>query len=132
MVRARAQPEELAVQHVRQPRERVPVAGVAGGEGPGEPRASEAGAHVGVAAHVVGVVVAHEAVAGHLRVHRECGDGEEHGDSALRPHGGHSSRLPPASSGVGAVGPFERRLGHLGPLNHIPGWTRAKPPRPTG
>jgi len=60
------------------------------------------------------------------------GDGQEHGDSALRPHGGHSSRLPPASSGVGEAGSFESRLGHLGPLNHIPGWTRAKPPRPTG
>src|SRR5436190_20867028 len=34
VMRARFHPEELHVQHMRQPRERMPVAGVAAGKGP--------------------------------------------------------------------------------------------------
>ena len=49
MLRARVRAEDAGIEHVRKPRERMPVAGVPGGERPFHSRPRESRAHVRVA-----------------------------------------------------------------------------------
>ena len=62
VVRARLQAEHRHVGHVREPRERVIIAGVRGVEGPLDALPSQTLAHDGVFRHVVGVVAHDELV----------------------------------------------------------------------
>ena len=62
MMAGRRQPEELSVEHVREPGERVPVGRVGCGERPGDTGPRKARPDVHVLGHVFGVVVVDEAV----------------------------------------------------------------------
>ncbi len=73
-VRAGVQPEELAVNHMRQPGERMPVGGVKGGEGPGNPFQRQAADDHRVVPDVEIVIEVDELMTDHLRVDRESGD----------------------------------------------------------
>ena len=71
MVPAAIQAKELAVQHVRNPGERVPVAGVARGQSPLQPLRGEPLPDVQVAGGVKGIVVVDEIEVADLGVDRE-------------------------------------------------------------
>src|SRR5205814_5901876 len=72
--------EELAIEHVRQPGQRVPVGRLQGGEGPGHRLRVQTRLDVGVAEDVLVVVVVHEAVAVNGGVHDQGdhGQGQRH------------------------------------------------------
>ena len=62
MVPAGAQPEELAVEHVGKPRERMPIVRVVGGERPNDALPVEAGLDMGIGYYVVRIVTMNEFV----------------------------------------------------------------------
>ena len=82
VVTGRVEAEQLAVQHVRDPRERMPVGGVAGRHRPADVLEADAAPHVAVLAHVVGVVVVHELVEPRRGVDGENGGHEQDGEAA--------------------------------------------------
>ena len=63
MVPGRVQTIELAVHHMRDPGQRMPVAGVAALEGPEQAGPGQPGFDVGIIADVVGVIEVNELVA---------------------------------------------------------------------
>jgi hypothetical protein len=73
MVRPGVHAEKLHVQHVRKPRQGMPVAGVSRGKGPNYVSTRQTTSYVRVLADVVGIVIAHKVVAEHL-----CVDNEDH------------------------------------------------------
>ena len=80
---ARVQAEDLAVQHVRKPGERVPVGRVGLGEGPDDAVGAEAVAYARVLGDVGAVVVGlEEAMVGHLGVQHERDQEEDEPDPA--------------------------------------------------
>ena len=72
--------EERHVDHVRDPRQRVPVGGVVVREGPGDVRGAQAGRYVRIRDDVVGIVEVDEVVPRDLGVNGEHGEGERGGD----------------------------------------------------
>jgi hypothetical protein len=84
MQRAGVGAEQLHVEHVREPGERVPIAQQAGGEGPARAVEGKAAAHDGVFADVARVVVLDEAVPVGLRVDGEDQAGGDGGERDLR------------------------------------------------
>ena len=63
--------EELAIEHVREPGERVPIAGVASGEGPFDVFPFQAALNVRVGGDVIRIVVIDKVVAKSVEVNRE-------------------------------------------------------------
>ena len=62
--------KQLAIEHVRNRRERMPVLGVNMGEGPLDPWPRQAAAHVRIVEHVKRIVVINELVTAGLTKHR--------------------------------------------------------------
>ena len=83
MMAAGLQAIKLAVQHVREPGQRMPVAGVVRGERPGDSLAGQAPADVPVLVDVIVVVEVDEVVAGRLaedgdhRQQQQAADGQQ-------------------------------------------------------
>lgn len=77
--------EELAVGHVGNPGERVPVGGVAEIEGPFETFPREAGADVGVEGDVVGIIDVEQREMGGLPIDGEGGGDQRGGEGVERP-----------------------------------------------
>jgi hypothetical protein len=63
MMAGGSETEEGAIERVRHPSERVPVAGVGGGEGPSDRSPTQSGDYLRVSSYVIEVVVAHESIA---------------------------------------------------------------------
>ncbi len=76
------QPEELAIQHVRQPGEREPVGGVARRERPLNALERDALAHVGIAGNGIGVVEIDEIEMPDLAIHGESDQDQSETDPA--------------------------------------------------
>jgi hypothetical protein len=94
VVGAGVEPEELDVEHVGEPRERVPVEGVEGRPGPEEPLPREALEDHRVLRHVHVVVVVEEGVAADLRVERQRGQGQPHRGAPAHPRVAPDAGLP--------------------------------------
>jgi len=92
--RGSARAEQAHVDHVREPGERVPIAGVEGGEGPGHAVEREPARDVRIAGDVLLVVEAQERERAHRRVHPERYGGDQRRDLRARQirHGGQSTR----------------------------------------
>lgn len=73
---SRIQREQLAIQHVRDPRERMPIRGMSVSKGPNDPLHFEAREDVRVLIHIFFVVVIDEVVSEGL-TENEPGDGEK-------------------------------------------------------
>ncbi len=71
MRRAAVHAEELTIEHVRQPRQRVPVRGVAGDESPHESSTSQSIANVRVVGDVVWIVVVEKCEVANLEINRD-------------------------------------------------------------
>ena len=82
MLRAGVRAEQLAVEHVRKPGERMPVAGMNGGEGPAEAGQRQAAFDERVFGDVVRVVVTHKRVGADGQEHHQRGKREQKGDEA--------------------------------------------------
>ena len=81
VVRARVEPEELDVEHMREPGDRVPVGHLQRRERPADPSPGQATPHHGVVGHVPVVVEEEEVVTGHLGVEQQRAQ-EERGSDA--------------------------------------------------
>ena len=85
VMRAGVDAEELDVHHVRDPRERMPVAGITGCERPLDIGGRETGDDVRVLDHVLRVVEVDEVVVANGRVDEERQRGEDEGGKRPRP-----------------------------------------------
>jgi hypothetical protein len=74
---------ELAIQEVREPGERMPVARVAGGEGPENVFAGQPGVDLGIIRDVLGVIVVVEFETGDWPIQGEGDQGEKHADASI-------------------------------------------------
>ncbi len=74
MLPAGPQPEHLVVQHVGHPCQRVPVAGMPGGKGPGDRMERHAFLNMGIVVHIIIVVVIDKIKVKNLNIHRKCND----------------------------------------------------------
>ena len=90
MVRAGVEAEELDVEHVREPRQGMPVPGVSGGQRPRYGSSVQPARHCGVLADVLGVVEVHELVVPRGRVHERTRGDERGGHEKDR--AGHARR----------------------------------------
>src|SRR5438128_6668678 len=72
--------EELAVDHMRDPREWMPVSLMKGGQSPGEPPDRNAAIHHRVLFDVRKVIDSDEVMPDHLHINPKCGDGQTGGD----------------------------------------------------
>ncbi len=114
------QPVKLAIQHVGEPSERVPVAGMAAGEGPSDALDGQAAGDWQIPAHVVFVIVVDEVVAERLaedenhRQQQESANARRQRERSIR---GRSNRLDPRLwDALGAIGhPFHGRCGRRVP-----------------
>src|SRR5437763_6545457 len=89
------QPEELSVEYVREPGERVPVGRVGCGERPGDTGPRKARPDVHVLGHVFGVVVVDEAVPKDRDEDDDGGQGNDAGDGETPPAADpHASESP--------------------------------------
>ena len=79
-VPAGIQTKELAVQHMREPGERMPVGGVKRGEGPGNSVQRQAAGDHGIVPDVKRVIEIDELVTDDLAVNRERDHGQGHRD----------------------------------------------------
>jgi hypothetical protein len=79
-------PEELDVEHVREPGRRVPVAGLQRREGPPRAFQGQPGLHARVLAHVQVVVVAHEVASPDRGECRTGRDDQQNRDGDLAVH----------------------------------------------
>jgi hypothetical protein len=77
--------EELAVSHMRKPRQWMPVRGVESSEGPGEPPRRQAGYHHRVRPDVGAVIEVNELMSEHLAVNNENHQGERQGNQKASP-----------------------------------------------
>ena len=84
MMEARVQAEELAIEHVREPGQRVPVGRVAGREGPPHPLETEPRSDVEIFDDVLRIVVEDELVAANPSEGSEHADADEAGDPEIR------------------------------------------------
>src|SRR5215216_5347995 len=82
MMRAGAQAEELAVEHVGQPCERVPIARVSGCECPRYAIPGQAGLDVGIGGDVITIVVVYKVVVSDGPKENKGKQGEDDGDQA--------------------------------------------------
>ncbi len=71
MVPSGFQPEELNVQHVGKPGQRVPVAGMGGGEGPGDALETQPRPNMRILGHIIYVIVVDKIIIRNLPVNRE-------------------------------------------------------------
>ena len=113
VVRPGREPEELHVEHVGEPGERVPVEGVQRGEGPGHPLPGEPGPHDRVLGHVLVVVEEQEREACHAGVQPEGEEEERRRDEPAGSHrGGAGHRrfchVPSCTADLGSGGSRER------------------------
>src|SRR4051794_11968482 len=83
MVARRTEAVPGAIERVRDPGERVPVAGVRGREGPGDVLTGQAGIDVGIVGDVLVIVVADEAVAQGRREAEKDGSRQEEAHEGL-------------------------------------------------
>ncbi len=126
VVAARIEAEELAVQHVRQKSERMPVGGDDGGESPAQARDGQPGLHHQVLGHVAGIVEIDESIAQAAMPddHGQQGEperqverprlrrmGRSAGHGPSRGAGRRSG--PTARGGAGLAGTFRRGMGWL-------------------
>src|SRR5437899_12377090 len=72
--------EELAVDHMRDPREWMPVSLMKGGERPGEPPERNTAIHHGVLFDIRKVIDSDEVMRDHLRINPKWRDGQTGGD----------------------------------------------------
>ena len=70
--------KELAVEHMREPGERMPVRGVKSSESPGNPFQRQAAADHGIVPDVKIVIQADELMTDHLAVNRESDNGQRY------------------------------------------------------
>ena len=81
------QAENAAVNHVREPRQRMPVARGHRGERPFHARPRHTVLHDGLVGDVKAVVIDAKAEPRHRQIEREGGDGEQQSDTARQRHG---------------------------------------------
>src|SRR5580658_1924069 len=77
VMRPGVKPEELAIEHVGEPRQRKPVAGKGMREGPRHAAPRDSLPYVGVVRDVDGIVIIDEAETQNLPIGRKDGDREE-------------------------------------------------------
>ena len=87
MMRGRIQAEQFAVQHVREPGERVPVAEVPVVEGPFHATPRETGLDGRVLGDVIAVVIDDEGVAARRQIRQQGDEREQQADEARAIHG---------------------------------------------
>src|SRR5436309_10870754 len=108
MMPRRIETEDLAVEHVRHPRQRMPVRGVARDEGPEHVRGRETAPHVKVLRDVLAVVVIDEVAAEEARIGERRGGREDERDP--KPRMGPEDVLP--TKAAEGSRPPRRRGGH--------------------
>ena len=81
------QTKHAAIDHVRQPSERMPVARGQRDKRPFHPTPRHAGLHNGIFGDVKGIVIGAKAGPRHRQVQREGDQGEQQGDAARLRHG---------------------------------------------
>jgi hypothetical protein len=74
---ARIESEYLDIKHVRDPRNRVPIAGMEFGESPDKTLGGQAVNDVSVLCDIAGIVIVNEIKSLHLPIDDECGDDQE-------------------------------------------------------
>src|SRR6516225_6079119 len=77
--------EELHIEHVRKPRERVPIAGIKAAESPDDVGPREPGQHMGVFEHVLAVIVDNKAVMRDRPINHECENTEQSANQECPP-----------------------------------------------
>jgi len=85
MMRAWIHAEQLAIEHVRNRRERVPVLGMNVGERPQDASPGQARAHVRVVEHVKRIVIIDKLMAKSLAEHRPRDRNQKTADAEQRP-----------------------------------------------
>ena len=90
---AGVQAVKLTVQHVRQPCQGMPIAGMSGGKGPDKAFESQAGLHVMITGDVLNVVVADEVIMSHLPEYDNGGDNQKQVCEEVTAHSGSDAPL---------------------------------------
>src|SRR5438477_7934013 len=85
MMRAWIHAEQLAIEHVRNRRERVPVLGMNMGERPPDAPPGRSGAHVRIVEHVKRIVIIDKLMAKSLAEHRPRDRNQKNADAEQRP-----------------------------------------------
>ena len=87
VVRPWIESEQLDIQHMRQPCQRMPVGRVGRGERPDEAFSGQACSYVGIFEDVLPVIEVHELVTAYLPVNCEGNDDQEQARQCCIPHG---------------------------------------------
>src|SRR5437879_4879416 len=85
MMPARVQSKELDVEHVRQPGQGKPVAGVAGLKGPAGVGKGQSCCYVWILSDIFRIVVIEEVIMEHRRKGGDCYDSQEHANEDRAP-----------------------------------------------